>query len=341
MGKLCKIVNNLNIKGNMHNIMEKIDLKDKKILYELDYDSRQSFSKIGKKVGLHKNVVAYRIKRLKKQGIIRYFYTVIDSFKLGYNCFRFYIVFRHITPLIRKEIIKYFVNNKYTWWVGSFEGSYDLAIVMWVKDLHDFHTFWEKTLKKYRHFFQKQIFCNYVQLRLFRHSFILDEYDKSDREKFEITGGGRKVETDELDLQILELLAKNARIPTIEIAKKLNSTVDTVNSRIKNLFTFDVIQAFRVSIDYSKLGYQFFKVNIDLTDYNQRERMISYIRYNPHLIMIDKSIGYYDLELDLWVKNLEQFRQIMDDLTIKFPNVIKNYSYVHDPKLHKMLYIPE
>ena len=338
---MCKVVKNLYLQGIMHNIMVKIDLKDRKILYELDFNSRQPFSKIGKKVGLHKNVVIYRIKRLKEKGIIRNFYTEIDSFKLGYNSLRFYLVFRNITPEIRKEIINYFKKNKNTWWVGSFEGDYDLAVLIWVKELHEFYVYWEETLKKYRHYFQKQIFCNYVQLRLFRHSFLLDEYDKLDREKFEITGGGRKVETDDLDFQILEVLAKNSRTPTIEIAKNLNSTVDTINSRIKKLIKLDVIQGFRVSIDYSKLGYRFFKVNIDLNDYNDRSRMITYIKYNPNLIMIDKSIGYYDLELDLWVENLNRFHDIMDDLTIKFPKSIKNYTYVHDVKLHKLLYIPE
>jgi len=321
--------------------MTKVDLKDRKILYELDYNSRQSFSQIGKKVGLHKNLILYRVKRLIEKGVIRYFYTVIDSFKLGYNSFRIYLVFQNTTPTIKQEIIDYFVNNKYTWWVGTFEGNYDLAVVMWVKDIHDFHIFWEETLKKYRNYFQEQVFCNYVRLHLFRHSFIVDKYDKADRETFEITGGGRKVKTDELDFQILEILAKNARIPTVDIAKMLNSTVDTINTRIKKLIQLDVIQGFRVSIDYSKLGYQFFKVNINLNEYNDRGRIISYIKNNPHLIMIDKSIGYYDLELDMWLKNLEQFHEIMDDLTVKFPESIKNYCHVHDPYLHKMLYIPE
>ena len=321
--------------------MIEIDLKDRKILYELDFNSRQSFSKIGKKVGLHKNVVAYRIRRLKKLGIIRYFYTVIDSFKLGYNCFRIYIVLRHTTPQIRKEIIDYFVNNKYTWWVGSFEGTYDIAVVMWVKELNDFHNFWEDTLKKYRHYFRRNIFCNYVQLQLFRNSFIVNKFNKLDREKSKITGGREKVETDELDFKILDLLAKDARIKTIEIAKKLNSTVDTINSRIKRLIKSNVIQGFRVSINYSKLDFQFYKVNINLSNYSDRKRIINYIKYDPHLVMIDKSVGYYDLELDLWVKNLDGFRKIMDDLTSKFPDSIENYTYVHDPILHKMLYLPE
>jgi len=321
--------------------MTKIDLKDRKILYELDKDSRQSLSHIGKKVGLHKNVVLYRIKRLKQIGIIRYFYTVIDSFKLGYNCFRVYFVFQNTTPDIRNDIINHFVKNKYTWWVGTFDGDYDLAVVMWVKELHDFHVFWDDTLKKYRQYFLSQIFCNYVQLHLLRHSFIADDYKQSDRETYKITGGGRKVKTDTLDFKILEILAKDARIPTVSIAKKLNSTVDTINSRIKKLIKVEVIQGFRVVINYNKLGYQFYKVNINLNKYNDRGRIINYIKKDPHLVMVDKSIGYYDLELDLWVKNIKQFHQIMDNLTLEFPESIKNYHYVHDPQLHKMIYIPE
>jgi Lrp/AsnC family transcriptional regulator for asnA, asnC and gidA len=321
--------------------MVKVDLKDRKILYELDYDSRQPLSRIGKKVGLHKNVVLYRIKRLEKIGVIGFYYTVIDSFKLGYNSFRVYLVFQNTTPDIKNDIINYFVKNKYTWWVGTFEGDYNLAVVMWVKDMHDFHIFWDETLKKYRQYFKDQIFCNYVQLHLFRHSFILDKFNRQDRETYEITGGGRKVKTDNLDFQILEILAKDARIPTVEIAKKLNSTVDTIKSRIKKLIKLDVIQGFRVNIDYTKLEYQFYKVNINLNNYNDRGRIIRYIKQDPHLVMIDKSIGYYDLELDLWVKNINEFHKIMDNLTIEFQDSIKNYSYVHDPQLHKMLYIPE
>ena len=49
--------------------MEKIDLKDRKILYELDIDSRQSFRNIGRKVGLSKDVVASRVKKLKENAL--------------------------------------------------------------------------------------------------------------------------------------------------------------------------------------------------------------------------------------------------------------------------------
>ena len=58
--------------------MVKIDLKDRKILYYLDLNSRQSFAEIGKKVGLSKNAITYRIKRLEKEGLINNYYTAIN-----------------------------------------------------------------------------------------------------------------------------------------------------------------------------------------------------------------------------------------------------------------------
>jgi len=47
-----------------------IDLKDRKILYHLDLNCRQSNAQIGKKVRLSKEVVNYRIKRMEEEGII-------------------------------------------------------------------------------------------------------------------------------------------------------------------------------------------------------------------------------------------------------------------------------
>ena len=326
----------------MNKIMDLLDVKDRKILYELDYNSRQSNSKIGKKVGLHKNVVNYRIKRMEKNGIISNYYTMVDTFKIGYNSLRFYISFQNVTPEKREEIIKFFVNNKYTWWVGSFEGEYDLAVLIWIKDLHDFYGFWEKTLRKYHSYFQKQKFSLYCQLRVFRHSFLMkDDYKKSDRDKYEITGGGKEVKTDELDFKILELLAVNSRIPTIQIGKKTDSSIDTVINRMKRLENLDVIQGYRVNINYEELGYHLFKVNVTLNDYSQRGKIINYIRNNPNLIMIDKAIGYYDLELDFLLKNLNHLRIIMDNLTRVFPKEIKNFAFAHDPIYHKMVYMPE
>ena len=40
------------------------------------------------------------------------------------------------------------------------------------------------------------------------------------------------------------------------------------------------------------------------------------------------------------VEFMREQEKIMDDLVTKFPGVIKNYTYVHDVKAHKILYLP-
>ncbi|ENO11770.1 transcriptional regulator [Thermoplasmatales archaeon SCGC AB-539-C06] len=92
--------------------MIKIDLKDRKILYQLDSNSRQSLTQIGKNVGLKKDVVSYRIKRLQDEGVIKNFWTAINTFKLGYNVFRIYINFQYVSSNIKNEIIQHFIDYK-------------------------------------------------------------------------------------------------------------------------------------------------------------------------------------------------------------------------------------
>ena len=321
--------------------MIELDDIDKNILYQLDLNSRQSFSNIGKNINLSKANVGYRIKRLQKRGIIKNFYTVIDTFKLGYSSQRFYLVFENTNQDIEREIINYFIKNKYTWWVGSTNGRFDLVVIIWVKDINEFYNFWEKTLLKYRKYFAKQVFSPYTQLLHYRFSFLIDNYPKKDRKDFEITGGGKEIEYDDLDFKILKLLASNSRIQIVNMVEKLDVSGKNIRDRIKKLMKVGVIQGFRVHLDHSKLGYQYFKVDIDLSDYSKIKKIVSYVKKNPYLILIDRSAGFADLELEFYVKSFEHLNSILDDLIKTFPDTIKSYKQFFISKIYKSQYIPE
>ncbi len=85
----------------------KLDKKDRDILYQLDLNSRQSFNQVAKKVRLSREVVQYRVRQLEKKGVIRGYFTLIDTSKLGYINFRLFIKFQHDTPNEEKQIIRY------------------------------------------------------------------------------------------------------------------------------------------------------------------------------------------------------------------------------------------
>jgi Lrp/AsnC family leucine-responsive transcriptional regulator len=60
-----------------------IDAIDYKILAELVDNSKSSFAEIGRKLSLHPNVVAYRVNKLERSGVIKDYTAGLDLEKLG------------------------------------------------------------------------------------------------------------------------------------------------------------------------------------------------------------------------------------------------------------------
>ena len=324
--------------------MYKIDLKDRKILYELDCNCRQSNTQIGKKVGLKKDVVSYRINKLEKEGVIKNYYTVIDAYKLGYYLFRYYINFQYVTPDLRKEIVEYFGDYKNICTVGHAAGKYDLILVVWVNNLGEFHQFWGKALDNYGDYFESNIFSLYIHGVGFRQSYLLNNsntMNNKNNEELEVFGVGSIVKIDEIDYKLLNLLSLDARAPLIELAENLDGSSQKINYRIKRLEESGVIQAFRVSIDLSIFNLKRYNVDIHLKEYRQRRKIIDYMKTNPYLLYISTSTGISDLEFEFVIENQEKLIEIIEEINTKFPNSIRSYSFYGNFKALKETFLPK
>jgi DNA-binding Lrp family transcriptional regulator len=322
-------------------MMRKIDETDKKILYELDLNSRQPISQISKKIGIHENSVKYRIKKLEKLGIINNYYTVIDSLKLGYHPVKLYLKFEFTTPKIEEEIINFFTQNTQTWWVASLEGRFDLAVHMLVKNFKLFSDFWDVTLKRFNNYIGEEHFAQYFYLTSFEYSYLSDKNIIKKRKNFTIINDRKITTLDDLSYRILKSIAPNARTNLSEIAEKLSLTPEAITYRIKKLEMLNIIQGYRVNINLQKIGYKNFKVDIILGDYKQRDEIIKYIKDNNNLVFICKSAGISHLELGFHLVDINHLFEIINDLKIRFPNAIKNYYYLLVNKQHKWEFMPK
>jgi len=322
--------------------MVKIDLKDRKILYHLDLDCRQPNTQIGKKVGLKKDVVAYRLKNLQETGVIVNYFADIDTFRLGYNVFRIYINFQYVNSTLKDEIIKYFVNYRNSWVVGTATSEIDLNVVIWVKDIFEFYQFWDKTLDLYEDYFEEYSISIYIQANVYKKSYLLpEEQEKSEREMFTMNCGGTAVTIDETDYKLLNILTVNARIPLIELAEKLGYSSQSINYRIKNLVKSGVIKAFRINVDLSKLELQRFKVDIYLKDHKLKKQVFNYLKNKSYLEYMNLAIGWADLEPEFVVKNFNELRTILEEINSKFSGAIKKQSFLITDKIHKLRSLPE
>jgi Lrp/AsnC family transcriptional regulator for asnA, asnC and gidA len=318
--------------------MENIDLKDRKILYELDLNARQSDAAIGRKVNLSKDVVNRRIRKLIERGVIKHFYAIVDATRLGYISGRFIIKFQHDTPEREIEMVNLLVAKPYTWWVGRIEGQRDLCFTIWAKDIYDLFDIIREIQQEFKWLIKDFVPGIYAKFYQYRRSYLLNK--QTDDSKPVITCFREVADFDETDINLLRIIAADARMPTTDIASRLNVTSDTIRMRLKKLIDKKIIQGFRAAIDLSNLGYLWYKIQLDLEDVSKISNIIHYASGHPNIVYAYEIIGGYDLELELEVENYEQFKKILDEIRDRFSKEIRYCDHFLFSEEFKIIYMP-
>ncbi|MBU1135234.1 MAG: Lrp/AsnC family transcriptional regulator [Nanoarchaeota archaeon] len=320
--------------------MIKLDLKDRKILYELDGNSRQSFHKIAKKVGLSKDSVIYRVKRLQREGIIKQFHTLINVGKLGTISFRLYLKLQNTTPEKEQEIIEFLKEQRVVNWLVSIDGEYNLGIWALTKSIKKMNDLWKELLEKYMDYIDKRWLTIFTKVSYFPRAYLLEKEKNLDEYTF-VTEQD-EIKLDKTDLKILKLIAPNSRISVLEIAKQLNITPKTASSRIKQLEKKKVIVGYRTMFDLEKLGYQYFKVHFNLHNLTtEKEKQLrAFIKHHPNIIYDNEVLGGDDIEIEVQVKTLIDLRNLLSEIKEQFAGIIKDYKYIMFYKEHKYLFFP-
>jgi len=315
-----------------------LDMKDKKILYELDMNARQPMSQIAKKVRLSKETVNYRIKRLEKKGIIEGYFAVIDAMNLGYAFYRIMLRFQNVDSKKEQEIIDYIKKLPNVAWLASLEGNWDLVLVIWSKDISEFKETYDKLVYKYSSYILHKYETTATKIYHFKKNFL---YGTKDSDEIIVGEKSKKIKIDYIDYIILNLLSKDARMPIIDISKKVKLTPNAVQQRIKNLIKKKVILGFRAKINLSKFDYQHYKVFLYLQNMTEKTKgeLIHYLKSNRNVAYITEAIGDADLEFEIFMKNSTEIHNLLKEMRNQF-SIIKNYEVILTYYEHQINYMP-
>jgi len=317
--------------------MYTLDIKDKKLLYELDKDCRQSYNQLGRKLKLSKNTIKYRIERLEREGIIKGFHTIINIGKLGNIGFRLYLNLQDATPAKEKEIIEYLKKQKNVTWLASMDGKYNLGAFFIAKDVNEMEKLWNDILERYINYFDQRLVTILVRSNYYSMAHIVG-MEKNDYEI--VATETQDVTVDEKDRMILKILSANATAPIIDIARKTRMTSKTVIDRIKKLEKKQVIIGYKTFLDLDKTGLQHFKVHfilLKVTKEKERE-FKEYFKMHPNVVYREKHIGGDDIEIGIQVEDNNKLRAILDKIRERFSDIIHEYNILHIYEEHKSTY---
>jgi len=132
---------------------------------------------------------------------------------------------------------------------------------------------------------------------------------------------------DKKDLQILELLAQNCRIPHTTIAQALNISKDTVKYRIARLEQTNLIKQYLLFIDARRLGFTRYHLLIRFNaGIKNKHKLYSQLSKHKFVMWINSFIGRYDLQIIVDAKEGFHLNQIKEELFAICKNKIKEYS---------------
>jgi Lrp/AsnC family leucine-responsive transcriptional regulator len=305
----------------------KLDSINKRILYELDKNCRISDNKLARLVKRSREAVRNRIKKLEADGIIQGFITSINPSKFGYMFFKMYFQLANI-PAERERFYEYFKKIPGLYWFGGNDGVWDFHTTMYAKDVKEFNKIKNKIYTNFKHLIIKRDIGVLVNVRQYPKKY-LSENIKERLEPAMFADDIVDNKLDELDKKILNNLAQNARMGLVELARKINSTVDIVRNRMRKMEKQGIIMQYRIAIDHTKLGYDMFKAFVYFNNLSEQDekRLFEYTKQNAKILYLIRQLSAWDIELEIMARSYEEFTELMNDMRLKFADSLRNYGF--------------
>lgn len=302
----------------------KLTMKDRRIIRELNKDSRQSFSEIGKKVGLPKNVVNYRVNRMVDDGIITLFCTTINRWKLGYMYCRLFLKFDHFSEKLSKDVLTFISGIENIHWVANLEGNYDICIIFIAKSPKQMDEIYNSIIYKFDKNISEKEMSMATRLIYLPYNYL---YDKPEHD-FEETGPEESfVKLDDTDSKLINLIKENSRLPMLELMKKLDMSPQSVRTRMKSLMKNGIITGFNIRIDHTKFRLHHFHVFLRLSNMrkNREREIITFLCSKKSVTHIIKGMGIWDMEFETVLGSHFDLHDLLKEIKEKFPENITKY----------------
>lgn len=119
---------------------------------------------------------------------------------------------------------------------------------------------------------------------------------------------------DSLDRKILRLIAADARVPFLEVARSCNVSGAAIHQRIQKLTALGVLKGSEFIINPEKIGYEACAyMGLFLKDPSSFDEVVEKLRQIPEVTECHYTTGGYDMFIKIYAKNNHHLLDIIHD----------------------------
>ncbi len=305
-----------------------LDKIDQKILRELVENCRRPVSQIARKVNLSRASVEYRLHQLEEKGLITGYRAVVNISLLGYKKYHLFLSFQH--PQQEREFLRQAEKSDFVNSIITYRGNFTVEIAITAKTDDQFQNEFHLLLANIKIDRESVL----IVLETLKSSILPSQQPILKRKKVE------EYPLDKKDIKLLQLLAENAKMTTIELAHNSGLSRDSVSYRIKRLINSSHILQFRPALNYLSLGLEIHTLLLKVNHHNDLWRKLeSFLKNSPETIWIAKTIGSFDYIVYLLTKDHNQFHSFFDTVKERFGEAVNSYHLLTTHRQEKYLFM--
>jgi len=290
----------------------KLTKQDEKLLAYIYHNAREPISKIAKECKLSREQVNYKLKKFKKEGIIKKFITIFNYSSLGYDAFSILLIKARNNLNLKK------MNNVISF--SEIIGNYDYFITLIAKDEQNLKKIIKKILQENGESIEDYKLINPYYSEMYP----LKPFKIKNSFKFSKKSKKQPLSKDEI--KILKILEKNARTKIIEIAYKLNISAELALYKLKKLYKKEIIIGTKIHYNISKLGYNYSILLIDTKKFSEEieNKIKKFAREDNLSNSLILSINEPQIIIQFFYKTQEELNDSIKKIKNSLKNQIKN-----------------
>lgn len=315
---------------------------DYPLLYLRSENGRRSLKEIAQYLKKSSQRVKYNLAILEKEKLILDPYCLFDYSYFGLILFRVYFKGGYSNDADKEKIIRELAENDYILSIYELTGEFDLGVEFAAPNPSKFNKELKKIITLTPTLNDYKIVLNLVSY-VYPRKYLVSNSNLEDLTIERIIGGDReRDEFTKAEMIVMKNLLLKPNSKMTELAKKTELNVKTAKSIIKNLTRRNIIKGFKYNLNTNQLEIYKFRLFLKLHYVSpEREKMLmEFMLKTQSIVQVNKTLGDWDLEIDLESLDKNRARQMIMQLREEFKDLIERFNLIEFYQYYKRSYLP-
>ncbi|PIN86188.1 hypothetical protein COV19_06230 [Candidatus Woesearchaeota archaeon CG10_big_fil_rev_8_21_14_0_10_44_13] len=317
---------------------------DKDLIFLYSENARIKLKDLANMLKKSPQRLKYGLKHLENEGIVNNPFTIIDYSFFGLILFRVYFKGGYISEGQKEDILKKLGENPSIVSIYELSGEFDLAIEMSSPNPSRFNKELKKVIDLIPTLNNYKIILNLVS-HIYPRGYLAENPSFADITDHDIIVGGDRVveEFSNDEMAIMKSLLNNPKIRLSSLAKQSGMNVKTAVSILKSLRKRRIVKGFKHVIDTNRLDINKFRLFLKLHNVSKEreDQLMAYLMKTREVINANKTVGDWDLEVDMESLDKIRIRRMILQLREEFKDLIETFNIIEFYSYYKKAYLPQ